>query len=79
MEPISPLDLPVGEAEHRTERERRQDRERRIPGLPAAGRARLGRPRRDRLVGKPHREAAALAQAGVVGWPVRHPAPRRGM
>jgi len=32
----------------------------------------LGRPRRDRLVGEPHRKAAALTQAGIVGRPVRH-------
>jgi len=68
------LGLPVGQAEHRAQRERRQDGDRRIPRLPTAGRAWLSRPRRDRLVGEPHREAAALAQAGVVGGPVRHPA-----
>ncbi len=66
------LGLPVGQAEHCAQRERRQDGERRIPGLPTPGRARLGRPRRDRLVGEPDRQAAALAQAGVVGRPVRH-------
>ncbi len=43
------------------------------PGLPTAGRSWLGRPRRDRLVSEPHRQAAALAQAGVVSGPVRHP------
>ena len=57
-------------AEHRAQRERRQDGERRIPGLPTAGRARLGRPGCDRLVGEPNRPAATLAQAGVVGLPV---------
>ncbi len=67
-----PLGLPVGQAEHRADRERRQDGERRIPGLPTAARACLGRPRRDRLVGEPHRQAAALTQAGVVGRPIRH-------
>jgi len=64
--------LPVGQTEHGAYRERRQDGERRIPGLPTAGRAWLGRPRRYRLVGEPNRQAAALAQASVVGRPVRH-------
>jgi len=75
--------LPVGQAEHRAQRERRQDGERQIPGLPTSGRARLGRPRRNRLVGKLNRQTAALAQAGVVSRPaaeqrsqrVRHPVP----
>ena len=49
------LGLPIRQAEHRAQRERRQDGERRIPRLPTAGRARLGRPRCDRLVGEPHR------------------------
>ena len=61
------------EAEDGPYRQRRQDCEGRIPGLPTAGRPWLGCPRRDRLLGKPHRQAAALAQAGVIGWPVRHP------
>src|SRR3954466_1919064 len=64
------LGLPVGEAEHRAQRERRQDGERRVPGLAAPGRARLRRPRRDRLVGEPHRQAAAPAQARVILPPV---------
>src|SRR5215211_7816349 len=32
--------------------------------------ARLGRPGGDRLLGEPHRQAPALAQAGVVGRPI---------
>ncbi len=73
-----PLGLPVGEAEHRTDRERRQDGRRRIPGLATAGRAWLGRPRFDCVAGELHRQAAALAQAGIVDRPVRHlvPLPR---
>jgi len=73
--------LPVGQAEHRTYRERRQDRQRRIPKLPTAGRPWFGRPRRVRLIRESHRQAAALAQAGVVGRPVRDlvPLPRNVM
>ncbi len=49
--------------------------DRRIPALATARRAWLGRPRRDCLVGEPHRQAAALAQAGVIGRPVHDPVP----
>ncbi len=70
-----PLGLPVYQAEHRTDRERRQDGQRRIPRLPTPGRAWFGRPRYDRTVGKPHRQTAALTQAGVISRPVRHLVP----
>ena len=66
-----PLGLAVGQAEHGPERECRQDGERRVPGLPAPGRAWFSRPRFDRLVGEPDRQAAALPQAGVIRRPVR--------
>src|SRR5690349_7155547 len=66
-----PLGLAVGQAEHGPERERRQDGERRVPGLPAPGRAWFRRPGFDRLVGEPDRQAAALPQAGVIRRPVR--------
>ncbi len=68
-----PLGLPVGEAEHGAQGQCRQDRQGRIPGLPAPGGARLRRPRFDRLGGEPDRQAPALAQAGVVLAPVRYP------
>jgi len=67
-----PLGLPVSQAEHCAQRERRQDGKQRIPGLPTARRSCLDRPRRDRFVGKPDHQAAALTQAGVVDRPVRH-------
>src|SRR4051812_21692329 len=67
-----PLGLPVGEAEHGAQGQRRQDRQRRIPGLPTPGGARRRRPRFDRLSGEPDRQAPALAQAGVVLAPVRY-------
>jgi hypothetical protein len=51
--------------------QRRQDRQRRIGGLATSGCAWRRDPGRDRLVGKPHRQAAALTQAGLVGGPVR--------
>src|SRR4051812_1941322 len=41
-----------------------------MPGLATSCRARLGRPGGDRLLGKPDRQAPALAQAGVVGRPI---------
>src|SRR3954453_3723938 len=39
---------------------------RRVPGLPAPGRAGFGRPRVDRLLGEPDRQAAALTHADVI-------------
>src|SRR6185503_4312491 len=57
--------------EHGLERQRRQDRQVGIRGLPAPARAPLGLPRLDRLVRKPDRQAAAPAQALVVLAPVR--------
>src|SRR5215208_7054965 len=43
----------------------------RIPGLPAPGGARLRFPRLDGFIGEPDRQTSTLAQAGVVGRPVR--------
>jgi len=60
------------QAEHGPEHQRCQDRQRRIPGLPARGRARLRSPARDGFVREPDRQAAALAQAGVIGRRVHH-------
>jgi len=55
------LGLAQGQMEHGPERERRQDRQGRTPGLPALGCARLCPPALDRLVREPDREAPALA------------------
>jgi len=66
-----PLGLPQRQVKHGPERQRRQDRQRGILALPAWGGTRLSRPSRDRLVGEPHGQAAALAQAGVILTPVR--------
>src|SRR5215212_9471237 len=66
-----PFGLPVRQPEHGLERQRRQDRQVGILGLPAPARAPLGLPRLDRLVRKPDRHAAAPAQALVVLAPVR--------
>ena len=51
------------QAEHGPQRQRRQDRQGRVPGLPAPGRARRRAPGRDRLLREPDCQAAALAQA----------------
>src|SRR3954454_3801186 len=66
-----PFGLPVRQPEHGLERQRRQDRQVGIRGLPAPARAPLGLPRLDRLVRKPDRQAATPAQALVVIAPVR--------
>src|SRR5215204_1004431 len=66
-----PFGLPVRQPEHGLERQRRQDRQVGILGLPAPARAPLGLPRLDRLVRKPDRQAAAPAQALVVLAPIR--------
>src|SRR3954447_22756190 len=66
-----PFGLAVRQPEHGLERQRRQDRQVGILGLPAPARAPLGLPRLVRLVRKPDRHAAAPAQALVVIAPVR--------
>src|SRR3954465_10293638 len=63
--------LPVRQAEHGPERQGRQDGKLRIPGLATPGGARLRLPRLDCFMGEPDRQAAALAEAGVISWPVR--------
>src|SRR5215210_866804 len=42
-----------------------------MPGLATAGGARLSPPGCDRFFGEPDRQTSTLAQAGVVGRPVR--------
>src|SRR4051794_22643472 len=66
-----PLGLPVGKAEHGAQGQCRQDRQRRIPGLPAPGGARRPPPLNS-FGAEPHRQAPALAQAGVILAPVRY-------
>src|SRR3954451_21153760 len=65
------LGLPVCEAEHGAQGQRRQDRQRREPGLTAPARPSLACPRPYRFIGEPERQAAALTQTGLVGRPVR--------
>ena len=65
-----PFRLAQGQAEHGPQGQRRQDRQWGVPGLPARGGARRCAPAFDGCVGEPHRQAAALAQAGVVLAPV---------
>src|SRR5829696_8012818 len=63
--------LPVRQTEHSPERQGRQDGELGIPGLATPGGARLSPPGCDCFFGEPDRQASTLAQAGVVGRPVR--------
>src|SRR5215211_5671933 len=60
------------QAEDGSQGQRRQDRQGGIVGLPAPGCPWLGLPRLDRFIGEPHRQAPALAQAGIVLAPVRY-------
>ena len=73
------LGLAQRQAEHRTQRQRRRDRQSRVAGLPTPRGARLGFPGRDRLLGEPHRQAAALTQRHVVGGRVLRPVLLLGM
>jgi hypothetical protein len=66
-----PFSLPIGKTEYGAQGQRRQDCQRRIERLATAGRARSGRLSRDCLIGKPHGQAAALTQPGLVAGPVR--------
>src|SRR5258705_6482496 len=63
------------QAEDRPQRQRRRDRQGRIARLAAARAAGLGLPRRNRRFREPHGQAAALAQGGVIGGPIRHLVP----
>ena len=74
-----PLGLAQGEAEDGPQGQRRRDRQGGVGGLPARRGARFRLPRRDRRLGEPDRQAAAPAQGGVVGGPVRDPVPLPGM
>jgi len=65
------LCLAQSQPEHCPERQPCQDGQRRVVPLSTPGRPWFSRPRRDRLLGHPNRQAAALAQAGVIRRPVR--------
>src|SRR3954469_14608077 len=67
-----PFGLPERQAEDGSQRQRRQDRQGRVVGLPAPGRTWLGLPRPDGFIGEPDCQAPALAKAGVVLTPVRY-------
>ena len=68
-----PLGLTQRQPEHRSQRQGRPDRQSRIVRLTASCRARLGPPGGNRLLSEPDSQTSALAQAGVVLGPVRHP------
>src|SRR4051812_31293392 len=67
-----PLRLAQGEAKHGPQGQRRQDRQRGVPGLPAPGGARRRPPPLDGFGAEPYRQAPTLAQAGVILAPVRY-------
>src|SRR4051812_10959385 len=67
--------LAQGQAEYGLERQRRRDRQRRVVRLTTRRGAGLGMPGRDRRLGEPDGQAAALAQGRIVFGPVRDPAP----
>src|SRR3954470_8258187 len=67
-----PLRLAQGKAEHGPQGQRRLDRQRGVPGLPAPGGARRRPPPLDGFGAEPDCQAPALPQAGVVLTPVRH-------
>jgi hypothetical protein len=60
-------------AERGPQRQRGQDRQRRVVRLATRRGRRRRAPSRDRRLGEPDREAAALTQGGVIRTPVRHP------
>src|SRR3954451_4288463 len=66
-----PLGLPQRQTEHGPERQRRQDRQGRIPPLSAARRAWLRLLSRDRPGCKPERQTAALTKSGIIRGRVR--------
>ena len=73
MEPISPSVWRSARRNTARSVSAVSDRQGRVPGLPAAGRARLRAPGRDRLIAEPDRQAPALTQAGVVFAPSSSP------
>ena len=57
--------LAQGQAEHGPQRQRGGDRQGRVPGLPAAGRAWRRTPGRDGVIAEPDRQAPALSSPGL--------------
>ena len=68
-----PFGLPKGQAEHGSQRQRRRNSQGRIARLTSSRRPWFSLPGRDRRVGEPDRQAAALPQGRVVGRRVRDP------
>jgi Uma2 family endonuclease len=64
-EPDQPFGLAQCQAEHSPQRQGRGDRQGGEGGLPTPGRPRRRSPRRDRLLGKPDRQAAARLLLGL--------------
>ena len=73
-----PFGLAQRQAEHGPQRQGRQDRQGRVVRLAARRGAGHRAPGRDRRLGEPDRQAATLAQGGVVLGPVGHPVPLLG-
>ncbi len=65
------LRLAQRQPEYSPEGQSREDRQGRVPGLATPGGARFSRPPSDCLIGEPDRQAPTLAEAGVIGGPVR--------
>jgi hypothetical protein len=65
--------LPKGQAEHRSQRQRRRNSQGRIARLAAARCPWLCLPRRDCRVGKPNGQTTTLPQGGIIGCRVRGP------
>jgi hypothetical protein len=70
-----PFGLPQGQAEYRSQRQRRGDRQARVALLAASRGPRFGFPCRNRCVGEPHGQAAPLPQGRIVVSRVRGPVP----
>lgn len=68
-----PFGLAQGQVVDRPQRQGRRDGEVRVGALPAGGRSGFRPPALNRFVTEPNRQAAPLAQGGVVRRPVAHP------
>jgi hypothetical protein len=70
-----PLGLRQRQAEYSSRRQSRRDGQGRIARLAASGGSCISLPGRDRCVGEPDRQTAALTQDRIVGRRVRGPVP----
>ena len=68
--PDQPFGLTQCEAKHNAQGKSRGDGQGGVARLAAGRGAPLGTPGRDRGLGEPDRQAAALAQSGVIRWPI---------